>query len=133
MTPNLCRDLVLYVPGWKPDGNTSDAVFDDDGDQIPDLIPDESILFLAYIHIDSSFALPRLRQPHNIIETIEHSAAGAPDAWSLECGERYKNADYVLAEALTSGTAPQLHLAYDISCFHKCKCICHKDVPKAKL
>ncbi|KAJ6464305.1 hypothetical protein C8R47DRAFT_1224820 [Mycena vitilis] len=126
MAPNLCRDLVVYVPAWKPNGNTSGALFDEEGDQIPELIPDVGIVFPTYIYIDSSFTLPRHRRAPAVADTIEHCAAGAPDAWSLQCGERYKNADYAFAEALASGTAPQLHLAYDISCFHECKCVCHK-------
>ncbi|KAJ6449814.1 hypothetical protein C8R47DRAFT_1230515 [Mycena vitilis] len=118
MALNLCRAIVVYMPVWKP----ATVLFDEDGNEIPGLMPATDIIFPTYIHIDASFRLPP-RRPHPEYcggEAVEH-------AWTLERGETFKNLNFA-----RSGRATFCQLILDTPCRHICKCACHADASSTR-
>ncbi|KAJ7670626.1 hypothetical protein DFH06DRAFT_1320555 [Mycena polygramma] len=133
--PNACRALVVYIPVWRPDPLPEGVrELDEDGDEIPPLIPLEEYTAAVWISMDSNFRLRR-RYPavdwHSAVsaETRENDIAAVP-----ERGESYTNMDLKMAEGLRELRYP-LFIDYSINCvcFHSCQCACHEGSLVAKL
>ncbi|KAJ6489352.1 hypothetical protein C8R47DRAFT_1071695 [Mycena vitilis] len=139
MSPNLCREMVLYVPLWMGSGIKSSPVLDEDGDGIPELIPENAFAYQIYMWIDASYTLPHNRLPRvdwTSAQSMEHQnymTWFVPGTSLLQYGEQYNNMGFIFGASVDgAASAPAVHATYDTVCPHACKCQCHK-VLRAKL
>ncbi|KAJ7444059.1 hypothetical protein B0H11DRAFT_2250194 [Mycena galericulata] len=128
MATNTCRDIVPYMPLWKPDWEDEVPALISEAELFRNLIAgavsvhyDVPIVWSAELARRAAMAIPKFwYQPR---ENVRRQRV------DLQRGERYVNIDY---QILAWINCPILAVDYSFVCRRRCPCDCHKNV-KAKL